>query len=56
MGAPVAWFEITSPDPARTIAFYRDLFDWTVNDSGDPSYSLVDTGAGPDGQTVGLWT
>jgi predicted enzyme related to lactoylglutathione lyase len=28
------------------VAFYRDLFDWTVIDSGDPAYQLVDTGAG----------
>ena len=48
MGAPVAWLEISSPDPKTLIDFYRELFDWTVADSGDPGYTLVDTGAGPD--------
>jgi predicted enzyme related to lactoylglutathione lyase len=45
MGAPVAWFEITSRDPARLVTFYRDLFDWTIEDSPQSGYSLVDTGA-----------
>jgi uncharacterized protein len=45
VGAPVAWFEITSQDPARLVEFYRKMFDWTA-DSSDPSYSLIDTGAG----------
>jgi uncharacterized protein len=48
MGAPVAWFEITSPDPARSIAFYKGLFDWSVPDGQDPAYSLVETGAAPE--------
>jgi predicted enzyme related to lactoylglutathione lyase len=48
MGAPVAWFEITSADPGRLAAFYRELFDWTVTKSPDSSYRLVDTGAGDD--------
>lgn len=46
MGAPVAFFEITSKDPSRLITFYRELFDWTVDHSHGPEYSLVDTGAG----------
>ena len=46
MGAPVAWFEITSHDPARLVAFYRELFDWTITDGPEPGYSMVDTGAG----------
>ncbi|WP_439029576.1 VOC family protein [Gordonia terrae] len=52
MGAPVAFFEITSHDPSRLTAFYRDLFDWTIDDSSGPDYSLVDTGAG-DGAIAG---
>jgi predicted enzyme related to lactoylglutathione lyase len=48
MGAPVAWFEITSHDPVRLIGFYRELFDWTIADSGGPDYALVDTGGGGD--------
>jgi predicted enzyme related to lactoylglutathione lyase len=46
MGAPVAWFEITGSDAGQLVTFYRDLFDWTVVDSGDPGYQLIDTGAG----------
>ena len=46
MGAPVAWFDITSKDPKRIGKFYTDLFGWTLSDSGQPDYSLVDTGAG----------
>lgn len=52
MGAPVAWFEITSTDHERAQQFYRDLFGWTVN--ADPNmggYGIVDTGAGA--QAVG---
>jgi predicted enzyme related to lactoylglutathione lyase len=46
MGAPVAWFEITSSDPAPLVDFYRALFGWTVSDSPEPGYHLVDTAAG----------
>jgi len=46
MGAPVAYFEIVSPNAARSRAFYTDLFGWTSVDIGDPTYSMIDTGAG----------
>lgn len=45
-GAPVDWFEILGSDPARTRAFYADLFGWQVDDSGVPGYAVVDTGTG----------
>jgi predicted enzyme related to lactoylglutathione lyase len=51
MGAPVAWFDITSKDPARLIAFYTELFGWSASDSETPGYSMVDTGSEP--QAVG---
>ena len=51
MGAPVAWFEITGPQPEKLAAFYAELFGWSVGGS-DPSYHLVDTGAG-DGAVGG---
>ncbi len=47
MGAPVAFFEVTSPDAERAQKFYREMFDWQV--AADPAmggYALVDTGAG----------
>jgi predicted enzyme related to lactoylglutathione lyase len=46
MGAPVAWFDITSKDLKRISDFYTQLFGWTLADSGQAGYSLVDTGAG----------
>ena len=48
MGAPVAWFEITGEDTTVLADFYGSLFDWTLSDSGDASYLLVDTGAGTE--------
>ena len=48
MGAPVAWFEITGQDPKGLADFYIKLFDWSVADSGNGSYLLIDTGAGGD--------
>jgi predicted enzyme related to lactoylglutathione lyase len=54
MGAPVAWFEITSHNPPRLTAFYRELFGWTVDDSPGSEYSLVDTGAGTDAVNGGI--
>jgi predicted enzyme related to lactoylglutathione lyase len=46
MGAPVAWFDITSKDPERSGRFYGELFGWKLSNSGQPGYALVDTGAG----------
>ncbi|MDQ1423305.1 MAG: uncharacterized protein QOD72_803 [Acidimicrobiaceae bacterium] len=48
MGAPVAFFEIVSPDAERARAFYTDLFGWATIDIGDPTYTMIDTGAGTD--------
>ena len=47
MGAPVAFFEISSPDHERAQKFYGELFGWQV--AADPAmggYGLVDTAAG----------
>jgi predicted enzyme related to lactoylglutathione lyase len=44
VGAPVAWFEITGQNPQGPAGFSAELFDWSVGDSGDASYLLVDTG------------
>lgn len=48
MGAPVAYFEIVSPDPERSRTFYTQLFGWNTVDIGDPTYTMVDTGAGAE--------
>lgn len=39
-------FEIHAADPARTIAFYRDVFGWSFRQWGDQPYWLIDTGRG----------
>jgi uncharacterized protein len=43
MARPVH-FEIHADDPQRAIAFYTDVFGWTVNQWGDQPYWLVSTG------------
>lgn len=46
----VNYFEIGSPDPAASKAFYGALFDWSVGEPSMPArYSMVDSGRG------GLW-
>jgi len=46
MGQPLAFFEITSTDPARAREFYTTLFGWTAEaPPGLGGYTLVDTGA-----------
>jgi uncharacterized protein len=55
MGAPVAFFEIISPDAQRAQKFYAGLFGWTAD--ADPAmggYALVDTGAGEGAITGGI--
>jgi uncharacterized protein len=42
-GAPVAWFEIGTDDPAGARSFYGDLFGWTFTIEGP--YSVITTGA-----------
>lgn len=37
-------FEIHADDPQRAIAFYTDVFGWTVNQRADQQYWLVSTG------------
>jgi len=40
----VVHFEIRSPDPDATRAFFGQLFGWTFPDGGIPGYTYVDTG------------
>jgi uncharacterized protein len=56
MGAPVAWFDITSRDPKGIGEIYSRLFGWTLADSGQPGNSLVDTGAGEGAIGGGIGT
>jgi predicted enzyme related to lactoylglutathione lyase len=43
MSNPVTWFEVHTPDPDRSKAFYRDAFGWTFDDSM-PGYSMIAAG------------
>ncbi len=54
MGAPVAYFDITSKDPARLTTFYGELFGWTIGDGPSPGYAMVDTGAPAEAVAGGI--
>ncbi len=50
MSNPVNYFELGSPDPSATKAFYGRLFDWTMEaPTGPAPYGMVEGGKG------GLW-
>lgn len=61
-GAPVDWFEVLGTDAERTQRFYAEMFGWRIDDQGDASYRMVDTGAdggirgGLGSGELGLWT
>ena len=44
MANPVVHFEIRSPDPDATRAFFGKLFGWSFPGGGIPGYSYVDSG------------
>ncbi|MCI0141842.1 VOC family protein [Arthrobacter bambusae] len=45
----VNYFEVGSPDPEGSRAFYGSLFDWTFGESSPASYQMV------NGDKGGLW-
>jgi uncharacterized protein len=49
MPGRINYFELASPDPDATRAFYGPLFDWQFGDSGAQGYASVEQDAG------GLW-
>ncbi|MEO6885494.1 MAG: VOC family protein [Jatrophihabitantaceae bacterium] len=50
MSNDVNYFEIGSPDPAASKAFYESMFDWNIGEPAMPgSYSMV------NGDRGGLW-
>lgn len=50
MANEIDYFEIGSPDPESSRAFYGGLFDWEIGPPASPTqYSMVDQGRG------GLW-
>ncbi|MEO8509298.1 MAG: hypothetical protein ABI593_16855 [Betaproteobacteria bacterium] len=46
MGNPVVHWEFWSKDPAKASTFYREVFDWNVQETPGMNYSFVDTGGG----------
>ncbi|HZN95150.1 MAG TPA: VOC family protein [Myxococcales bacterium] len=51
MPAPVAYYELHTPDAARARAFYGELFNWSFKDLGAPSpyFEVVSGGDVPGG-------
>jgi predicted enzyme related to lactoylglutathione lyase len=40
----VIHFEVHADNPERAIAFYREVFGWAINRTGDMDYWLIETG------------
>lgn len=49
MPNPICHWELMVSDVARAKAFYGRIFDWTFDDRTYPGYTVIRTGAGPDG-------
>lgn len=40
----VTHFEFSTPDPTKEVAFFKEVFGWTIEQWGDQEYWLVTTG------------
>jgi predicted enzyme related to lactoylglutathione lyase len=49
MGNPIIHWEFVVPDADKARAFYRKIFDWRFDDKAVPGYTIIDTGADPNG-------
>ena len=49
MGAPIVHFEIGGRDSDKTAAFYRELFDWQIEQMGPAAMIATGSAAGIDG-------
>lgn len=49
MTAPVLQWQMLSPEPDKLLAFYRELFGWTVSAGNALGYREVETGGLPGG-------
>jgi predicted enzyme related to lactoylglutathione lyase len=49
MGNPIVHFELMVNDMARAKSFYSSIFDWAIDDSAIPGYSMITTGEPPAG-------
>ncbi|WP_017598698.1 VOC family protein [Nocardiopsis lucentensis] len=50
--ATPGWFDISTPDSARTKEFYREMFGWQIN-SLDETYALVSSDGGAPAGGIG---
>lgn len=48
MGNPVCHFEISGKDYKKSMAFYKDLFDWEISEPEGMPYGMVSAGAEKD--------
>jgi len=44
MGNPFVHVELHTQDPQRAKKFYKELFDWKIEDVPDMNYSVIDVG------------
>ncbi len=54
MANPVDYFEVGSPDPEGTKAFYRQMFDWQIGEPSPAAYSMVNSTEGGVWDTSGM--
>ncbi|GGL40634.1 VOC family protein [Planomonospora parontospora] len=45
MGKPVAWFDITAKDAAKSRSFYSEIFGWKIDVDPQMNYGMIDTAA-----------
>ena len=45
MGNPVCHFEISGKDYKKSMAFYKELFDWNISEHEGMTYGMVAAGA-----------
>lgn len=55
MGNPVVHFELWSPEPDKTSAFYSEVFDWKVDYNTELTYWAIDTEGGKGGINGGMF-
>jgi len=49
MANPFTHMELNTTDPAKAKAFYGALFDWTMEDLPNGTYTMIKTGKGTSG-------
>jgi predicted enzyme related to lactoylglutathione lyase len=49
MGNPFCHVELLTLDVAKAKKFYKDLFDWKLQDMPDMGYTMIDVGEGTGG-------